>query len=481
MKRYISYFAIGIIAFFGMTPLAYAGTLNLFTENTQFAIGDEFSVDVKIDSEGAGINAAQATVNYPVGVLQEKTVDKTNSVFSFWLQEPVADNGAGEISFIGGSSSGLTGKTLQGLRITFKVVGSGPADISFSNGAITAADGNGTNVLSSMKGLSITSITKQEASSIIPAPKLPPVQIIKRTAVPTGKSPIKPVLRVPLYPISEGWYNTLASFIVQWNLPSDVTGVATLLNQQPISDLKTSEGLFDNKTFPSLSDGIWYLHVRFKNDVGWGPTMDYKIGIDTAPPLPFEVFVPKGNPTYITAPTIVFETNDQPSGIASYRVSIDGTEATSTSLTSFVLPAQSTGKHTVVVSAEDRAGNRTSTAVSLGILGVPFLTIGIFSLTQFQFFAIMFFILLGIFGAWWFSYRLWEQQLERRIIIAERDVGDTFNIISQDAEKIIDIAKENHATAKVLNEIEFLSKKIKEKADKTKRYIIENIREISQK
>jgi len=481
MKRYISYFTIGIISFFSLTPLAQAGTLNLFTENTQFAIGDEFSVDVKIDSEGAGINAAQATVNYPVGVLQEKSVDKTNSVFSFWLQEPVADNGAGEISFIGGSSSGLTGKTLQVLRITFKVVGSGPADISFSNGAITAADGNGTNVLSSMKGLNITSITKQEASSIIPAPKLPPVQIIKRTAVPTGKSPIKPVLRIPLYPISEGWYNALASFIVQWNLPSDVIGVATLLNQQPISDLKTSEGLFDNKTFPGLSDGIWYLHVRFKNDVGWGPTTDYKIGIDTAPPLAFEISVPKGNPTYITAPTIAFETKDQPSGVATYRISIDGTEATSTFSTAYTFSAQSSGKHEVIVSAEDKAGNKTSTMLPLNILGTPFLTIGVISLTQFQFFAIMIFILLALFVAWWFSYRLWEQQLERRVIIAERDVGDTFNIISQDAEKIVDIAKDNHVNAKALSEIEFLSKKIKEKADKTKRYIIENIREIAQK
>jgi len=481
MKKQIPRTIIIFIAIFALHSQAFAGTLNLVTDKTQFAIGDEFSVDVKVDSEGAGINAAQATVNFPVSVLQEKSIEKANSVFSFWLQEPVADNTAGEVSFIGGSTSGLTGKTLQALRITFKVIGSGPADISFSSGAITAADGNGTNVLSTMKGLSITSITKQEAARIIPAPKVPPVQIIKRPAVPTGKLPVVPVLNVPLYPTSGGWYNSLASFIVHWALPPDVTNVATALDQKPTSDIKTPEGLFDNKTFENLSDGIWYLHIRFKNDVGWGPVADYKIGIDTTPPLPFSIVSKEGLSTYIVAPEISFETKDQPSGVDFYRILVDGKEATTTFLTTYTLPPETSGKHAVTVIAEDRAGNKTSTVINIQILEKAFVSLGSFSMTQFQFFAIMITIILFLFGAWWYTYRKWEEQLERRIIIAERDIGDTFNIISEDAEKIINLAKENHMSAKSLTEIGFIAKKIKDKTEKVKKYIIDNIREISQK
>ncbi|MCX6736146.1 MAG: hypothetical protein NTZ13_03625 [Candidatus Parcubacteria bacterium] len=481
IKSFIVYFVTGIISLFVVALPAYAGTLNLITDKTQFAIGDEFSVDVKIDSEGVGINAAQASINFPVGVLQEKETDKTNSVFSFWLQEPTVDNSAGEVLFIGGSSSGLTGKTLQALRITFKVVGSGPAEISFSNGAITAADGNGTNVLSAMKGLNITSITKQEASRVIPAPKVPPVQIIKRIAVPTGKIPAKPALNIPLYPSSDQWYDSLSPFIVQWSLPSDVTGVATALDQQPVFDLKNSEGLFDNKTFPSLSDGVWYLHVRFKNDVGWGPVTDYKIGIDTAPPLAFDVVSHEGNSTYVVTPTISFETKDQPSGIDFYRILVDGDQATSTILTKYTLSALSSGNHIVSVIAEDKAGNKTSTNITIKIRENAFFSVGTLTMTQSQFFVILVLVLIAIFGGWWYSYRRWENQLERRIVVAERDVGDTFNIISEDAEKIIDVAKVNHVSAKGLNEIGFLAKKISEKASKTKKYIIDNIRELSQR
>jgi hypothetical protein len=483
MKKHILRTIVCIIAIFAMPPAVFAGTLSLVTDKTQFAIGDEFSVDVKIDSEGVGINAAQATLNFPVAVLQETSVDKINSVFTFWLQDPIADNSVGEIKFIGGSTSGVSGKTLQTLRVTFKVVGAGSAEVSFTDGAITAADGNGTNVLSTTKGLNITSITKQEAARIIPPPVIPPVQIIKRPAVPTGKLPAKPILTIPLYPVSGGWYNSISSFLVHWQLPADITAVATVLNQQPTSATSTavSEGLFDNKTFPSIIDGTWYLHVRFKNDIGWGPATDYKISIDTAPPLAFEVISTDGPATYNVAPSILFESKDQPSGIALYHILVDQKEETTSLLTTYTLLPQSAGKHAVTVIAEDLAGNKTSTTITVDILAQAFLSIGSFSLSQFQFFIVIICIILVIFIAWWYSYRLWKEQLERRVLIAERDVSNTLTIISDDAEKIIEQAKEGHINVKELNEMSFLAKKIKGKISDAKKYIIDNIREISQK
>jgi hypothetical protein len=456
----------------------------MVTDKTQFVIGDEFSVDVKIDSENVGINAAQATVNFPVGVLQATTTSKASSVFTFWLQDPTIDNTAGKVSFIGGSMSGLDGKTLQALRITFKVVGSGPADISFADGAITASDGNGSNVLSAMKGLSVTSITKQSAALIIPPPVIPPVKVIKRVPVPTGKPPIKPVLSIPLYPVADGWYNDLSDFIVQWQLPADVIGVATSIDQRPTlatSTKSVSEGLFDNKTFPKISDGVWYVHVRFKNDLGWGPFSDYKIGIDTDPPLAFAVVVEEGLSTYVTAPTLEFQTNDQPSGIASYHILDDKKEIASVTALKYTLPSQTFGKHSITVVAEDKAGNKTSTSVDVTILEQAFVSIGIFSFTQFQFFGSIILILLMLFIAWWYSYKLWAKQLERRILIAERDVANTLNIISEDAEKIVTQTKENHINAKELNEMGFLAKKIDDKIKNAKKYIVDNIREIGQK
>ena len=242
-----------------------------------------------------------------------------------------------------------------------------------------------------------------------------------------------------------------------------------------------SEGLFDNKTFSILDDGIWYLHARFKNDIGWGPVSSYKIGIDTVPPISFEVISSEGKETLVTAPTIVYETKDQPSGIAYYKIFIDGNVATTTLANSFTLPSQKPGKHSILVEANDFAGNKTGTTLLLTIKENPFITIGGISLTQFQFFAIFILFLIIVFGSWLMSYRLWRLQLYRRVIIAERDVSDVLASIDADAKKVYETVKDKKITGKDATEVEFLSRKIIEKIEKGKRYIIQNIREISQK
>jgi len=89
--------------------------------------------------------------------------------------------------------------------------------------------------------------------------------------------------------------------------------------------------------------------------------------------------------------------------------------------------------------------------------------------------------LVLVFGTWWYSYHMWGKQLERRVIIAERDIGDALGIISSDAEKIMDLVRETKISAKDANEVEFLAKKIKDKVSSSRKYIIENIRDITSK
>lgn len=369
MKNFIFSFAIAL-ALFGISPSAlFAGTLNLLTDKTQFAIGDQFNVDIKIDSEDVGINAAQATLDFPVSVLQAVGIDKANSIVNFWLQDPVIDNANGKISFIGGSSGGVNGKTLQVLRVSFRVVGAGQANLSFSDGAITASDGNGTNVLSLTKGIVLTSIGKQEATLIKP-PEIPSVQIIKRPAIPTGKLPNKPDINIPLYPAPDAWYGTLSSFWVHWKLPADVTGIAIELNKKPISEPSTTEGLFDNKTFPPLSDGVWYLHIRFKNDVGFGQTLHYRIAVDTAPPPPFKIEIDNSS-SENPSPQITFNVHDALSGISRALLLVDNKEVLQTASTTVALPPVEPGVHTLRVKVFDRGENSVEDNLKFEISPLP--------------------------------------------------------------------------------------------------------------
>lgn len=358
-KNKILYLSILASVLLVVAQDASAASFSISLDKDTFNLGDAFSGTVRIDTEDVGVNAGQATLTYPIDVLEIQSIDKTSSVFNFWLEDPSFDNATGRLSFIGGSSSGLNGRSLQILKINFKVKGVGDANISFTDTVITASDGSGASLATTVKGVSLLVSGRAENVRIQSTETPPPPTQIERPAVASAKLPSKPVVQVSLYPNREGWSNVSNNFLARWDLPTDISGVATAVNKQPTFQPTTSEGLFDNKTFKALEDGIWYLHVRFKNNIGWGATEHYKISIDTFPPNPFDVRVNEGQSTDVPTPTLSFNTSDQPSGMDYYTISVDRGGKFKSDKGSFVLPAQFPGKHKVLVEAHDKAGNIT--------------------------------------------------------------------------------------------------------------------------
>lgn len=347
---------------FAALNVASAATLQLTTDKDAFAIGDQFTVDVKTDSEGVGINAAQGTVQIAKDVLEIVSVDKTGSVFNFWLTEPTFSNESGQVNFIGGSTSGFSGRSLQIVKITYRVKGSGKTDIVFTDGAVTASDGSGTNVLTSMKGLSIASVPSSELETITPKPTQ-----ITRPAERAERLPAKPDIQVVGYRDPEAWYNHITRFSASWQLPNDVTDVATDINRDPSFAPTRSEGLFDNEIFPPLAEGVSYLHVRFRNNVGWGPTTHYRIAIDTTPPPAFQARVREGEATDFPAPTIVYAANDGLSGLRRYFFQQNNGAVKTIEGGSYKMDPQAPGKYLIKIGAEDNAGNIVESILSLEI------------------------------------------------------------------------------------------------------------------
>ncbi len=201
--------------------------------------------------------------------------------------------------------------------------------------------------------------------------------------------PAKPEISVPLYPDLSRWYNISDIFTARWDLPPDVSGVSTALNTQPnYAPTAVSEGLFEEKTFESLSDGVSYFHIRFRNNIGWGPVSHYRLAVDTRPPAGFEAVSLEGLFTDNPSPTLNFQTTDALSGIAEYQIRIgvgdliripaDGFNGV------FKLPLQAPGKRQVVIRAVDAAGNGVENSLTLEILPIDspviaFITSEVFS------------------------------------------------------------------------------------------------------
>lgn len=361
--------AIGLFLFW--VNGAQAATLFISSNTDVLRIGDTLETSIKVDTEGVGVNAVQGTLQYPRDILEATKVDKSDSIFNFWLQEPAFSNDTGKVTFVGGSTVGSVGKSLQVLRVVFRVKGSGRAELTFGDAAVTASDGSGTNVLSTFHNLVVNSVPKTGggATTQIPTQIPSPVQIT-RPAVSASGLPEKPIVNVPLYPRNTGWFNRTDNFIAQWKLPPDVSAVSTALDQNINYSGTASEGLFESKVFPAIArDGVWYLHVRFKNNIGWGQVNNYRIAVDTHPPLNFDTSVVEGNATDNPTPTLKFTGSDSLSGLKEYQVTIDGGDILSVPMEKYnglyKLPLLAPGKHRITVRVVDNADNSTENVIVL--------------------------------------------------------------------------------------------------------------------
>lgn len=375
MKKFLAVLVLVVGLFAVLTTSAHAATLYLSSNSDTLHIGDTLEVIIKIDSEGAGVNAVQGTLQYPKDILQATKIDKGDSVFDFWLQDPSFSNDAGRVTFAGGSTVGSVGKSLQVLRTTFMVKGGGRAELFFTDSAVTASDGSGTNVLGTLQRLVVNSVPKTGTTAQVVPTLVPAPTQITRPPITASGLPIKPEITVPLFPDPSSWFNRTDAFLAQWKLPADVSAVSTALDQNVNFAGETSEGLFDSKVFPAIArDGVWYLHVRFRNNIGWGPVNNYRIAVDTHPPLSFSATVLEGSSSDNPSPTLSFKTKDSLSGIKEYQIAVDGGEAVHLAANKFSgttkLPLLAPGKHRISIRVADNADNSAENDLFLDVLPI---------------------------------------------------------------------------------------------------------------
>ena len=368
MKRYL--YTILISLLFCAFPIfkSEAASLYLSPGSGEYSVSSSFSVTVKVNSSGSAINVVSATIVYPADLLEVKSVSKSGSVLKLWTKEPTFSNSSGVVNFSGGvTAPGFTGIGTS-LVINFIAKKEGQAQVSFSGGAVLAADGKGTNVLSSKSG-GTYSIKKRSSTVKSPKPYVPPKKELSIMEV-----------NSTTHPDQDQWYNDQdPSFL--WNMPSDLTGGSIEFN----NDLSTvpdriSEGLFDFKNYNDIEDGVWYFHLRVKNNNGWSKTSHFKVQIDASPPNNFEIRIDDGGDKTNPQPALYFDVTDDLSGISHYDIKINDNHipsVTPTEINPFIMPLQSPGLRKVIVTAIDKSGNRrdSTTTVDIKSIQIPEITV----------------------------------------------------------------------------------------------------------
>lgn len=350
-----------------VSPSQAAGaSLYLAPSSGTHVINGKFSVGIKVNSGGQVINAAEGTISFDNKLLEVSGISKGGSIFTLWTTEPTFSNSAGTISFGGGiPRPGYKGSSGHICTISFKAKRAGTAAVRFTSGAVLANDGMGTNILASMGSGSYT------VSPEVTTPK--PTGTTEENK-PAEEKPVeteynKPTIISPTHPDQNIWYNNNTA-LFKWNLPQEVSAVSLSFDKVPSSDPgDKSDGSLSEKEYKEIADGVWYFHLKYKDNKRWGTAAHYKIMVDTKPPALFEAKI--GTSTPGDWPILEFQTTDDGSGLDRYEVIIGDLESKPQILkpeeTSFKPSGLKVGDHTAMIKAIDKAGNERIVTVNFRV------------------------------------------------------------------------------------------------------------------
>ncbi len=121
---------------------AFGSEFSFDTASKSLSIGQEFEVDLNINTEKENINAVSGKIYFPANLLDLSEIRIGNSVVNFWVDQPALLNG--EIVFSGITPGGFILDKGFVLSLIFKTKKEGSAPIKITNASALLNDGNGT-------------------------------------------------------------------------------------------------------------------------------------------------------------------------------------------------------------------------------------------------------------------------------------------------------------------------------------------------
>ena len=342
-----------LILFFLTAPLTQASGASLYLSPNggTFYIGSTFDVSILLNTSGNSINAIKADLRFDPKKLQVVNPATGKSFVSVWAVPPFYSNTEGRMSFQGGiPSPGIRASSGSVLTVTFRAIEPGETTISLLDSSkVLLDDGKGTDVLSSIGS----------GKYIISLP------------IPEG-----PIVTSSTHPDQNKWYKN-NNITIFWDKKGEITDFSYTLDNCPygLPD-EESEGDKSSVSYSGLEDGIWYFHIKAKEDGNWGGISHYLAKIDSSSPASFDVKVSPSAKTSFSQPIISFITTDSFSEIDHYKVKVvditidheNKREAFFIETTSpYQLPVLGVGKYLVIIRAYDKAGNWQKKSVEIEI------------------------------------------------------------------------------------------------------------------
>lgn len=136
---------IAVIIFFALFSVsaARAAEIQLDAKNQSFAQGEEFLVNVFLNTEEESINAVEGGLLFPTDLLEMREIRDGNSVINFWIEKPHTLQ-SGIIAFSGITPGGLSGAKEILFSVIFRAKKEGVGAIEIRDMKALLNDGKGT-------------------------------------------------------------------------------------------------------------------------------------------------------------------------------------------------------------------------------------------------------------------------------------------------------------------------------------------------
>ena len=367
-KIFLELFIIGLFAiFYFLFSGSSADAANLYfsPSSGSYQVGSKFSVKVLLDSQDVAINAVATEINFPTDKIEVVSISKNNPIFGFWITEPIFSNQLGKISIEGvilnPGFKGLNGKIID---IEFKIKKIGEIKLSFTEASILANDGKATNILEKL-GEARFNLNENVASE-------------STTSSQTIGTPLAPKIVSLSHPDPNKWYlNKNAKFA--WSISNGINGLRFSYDKysaSTLTNINAQPSPIYSTEINNLADGVWYFHLQFKNNNGWGAISHFRFQIDSQSPAAFSIRKASeeecpDNPQ----PSFIFSTTDSLSGIDYYLIKIDGGEPKIVSRDAikndYIVDKQRGGNHVILVEAYDKAGNSRFASTDFCVKALP--------------------------------------------------------------------------------------------------------------
>lgn len=153
------------------TPAVTAqSALSLSPSSSTITSGQDFSVQVRVNTNGQTINGVDAELSYPVNLIEVLSINDTNSNFEI-KAEKTASNGVITLAY--GTNTPKSGNLLVA-TINMRARGSGVANINFSSSSVVTSDVSNGDVLNSRTNGSYTIVAPTNTPTLTPTPTKAP-------------------------------------------------------------------------------------------------------------------------------------------------------------------------------------------------------------------------------------------------------------------------------------------------------------------